>query len=298
MYCSNCGNETSKYDNYCMHCGIKLKQFNQQEKKYGDHLPFERKENSKSRDNLLEYFRKFLFKPHHIMNSNKSITPVVPIIILFSWILINTLLTIGAIKSTIKTTITKIIESIPLPEITSGSEYVDDIVSGILGEKDFLPEWANTDYLINGLFDYINPYYISLMIMIFIILVITYNVTFLYFVPLREKDLSKVITDYITLYFVSLISTSIGLIVINVGLLYVGIFIIIFAVIYGLLMPLYLLFNYTGNGRYRLDLVYSIVVYISGVVIIYFMILHGLILRTINNFMEQIDIITEFLTRF
>lgn len=298
MFCSNCGNKISKQDNFCMNCGNKISRTNHQKEEYQESIFYEKLDDIKTENEFSNYFKKYLFKPQYIIYSNHFVNPLVPIIILLSWIVFNTFLTIGAIKNTIKVTITKIIESIPLPEITSGNEYVDDIISSIMGETEFLPEWANSDYLIDGLFSYINPYYISFIIMIFIILVIAYNIAFLYFVPLRERVLAKIITDYVTLYFISLVSTTIGLIVINLGLIYTGIFIITFAILFGLLTPLYLLFYYTKNGHYKLDLVYSIIVYILGLVIIYFVILNGLIVRTINNFMEQIDIIAEFLTRF
>lgn len=301
MFCSNCGGKVSIHDNFCMNCGTKLYRNNQNEKSETPIFTDKNKEdkrNVKSNSGVLEYFKNFLLKPHRIINSNNSVNPMIPLIILLSWILINTFLTIGAIKNTIKVTITKIIESIPIPEMTSGSEYVDDIISSIMGETGLLPEWANSDYLIDGLFEYINPYYISFIIMFFIILVITYNITFLYFVPSRERNFSKIITDYVTLYFTTLVSTTVGLLIINVGLIYPGIFIITFGIVFGLLAPLYLLFYYTKNGRYKLDLVYSIIVYVLGIVIIYFVILHGLILRTFNNFMEQVNIITEFFSSF
>lgn len=296
MFCSNCGEKISKHDNFCMNCGTKLKQSNPPEDNYEKQIFKERVKRPKFNNDILGYFKKSLLKPRTIIDSNDYVYPIVPIIILLSWILINTFLTISAIKNTIKTVITKIIESIPMPELTSGSEYVDDFVSTILGESDWLPEWANTDYLIDNLFDYVNPYYISIMLMIFILLAIAYNMIFLYFVPLRERSLSKIITDYITLYFIALVSTSAGLIFINFGFIYPGVFLIIFSVIYSLLMPLYLLLYYSKNREYKFDLIYSIIIYIFGIMMIYFIVLHGVILKTINNFTEQINIITDIFT--
>lgn len=291
-FCRECGKENTSEDNFCHNCGHTLKNpddnkssDNRADKVKSQQIRRPREEKFNKDLEGIGYIKESFLKPGKIPETEYKTHPTGPLIFIGIWIVINTFLAVSALRSAVTTYVQDAIAAIEIPELNSGSNFLDDLVNELFNEG--VPTFGLEERLIDEIISIINIEALAASILILSILYLIYSFIFLYFIPKDRRTFSKIITDYTSLYVFPLLLTtlSLGLLII-LNWLQFPIILLVFSFVISILIPPYLLVRYMRTKNLQGTMIIMYFIYFIGVYI--------MILATIAySNAVIIDVITE-----